>query len=61
MLKIEIRTDNAAYSEDDCLTYEGRYNLADNLKRIAEDIEIGYSRGNINDINGNHVGEWSVD
>lgn len=61
MLKIEIKTGGAAYSEDDVLTYEGRYELQRNLKEIAEQITDGCNNGYIMDINGNKVGNWSVE
>lgn len=60
MLKIEIKTGNAAYSDDDKLTDEGRLNLAANLKVIANMIVGGESDGIIMDINGNKVGRWEV-
>ena len=35
MLKLEIKTGGAAFSEDDVLTYEGRYELARLLRKVA--------------------------
>ena len=61
MLKIEIKTGGAAYSEDDVLTTEGRYELQRNLMDICRKITNGYDEGYIMDINGNKVGNWSVD
>lgn len=61
MLKIEIKTDNAAFSEDDVLTYEGRYEVARLLRKISVQIEQGDNDGVIMDINGNKVGRWSLD
>ena len=61
MLKIEIKTGNAAYSENDVLTTEGRYELQRNLMDICREITNGYDNGVIMDINGNKVGTWSVD
>ena len=61
MLKIEIKTGNAAYSENDKLTWDGRYELAANLKVIANKIKNGGNSGEIWDYNGNKVGEWEVD
>mgnify|MGYP000203701266 FL=1 len=61
MLKIEIKTGGAAYSEDDVLTTEGRYELQRNLMDICRKITNGYDEGNIIDINGNKVGNWSVE
>lgn len=61
MLKIEIKTGGAAYSEDDILTTEGRYELQRNLMDISRKLTNGYDSGVIMDINGNKVGNWSVD
>lgn len=61
MLKIEIKTGNAAYSENGVLTTEGRYELQRNLMDICREITNGYDNGVIMDINGNKVGTWSVD
>ena len=61
MLKIEIKTGGAAYSEDDVLTTEGRYELQRNLMDICRKITNGYDEGYIMDINGNKVGNWSVE
>lgn len=60
MLKIEIKTGNAAYSENEKLTWDGRYELAANLKVIADMIVNGENGDTIMDINGNKVGEWEV-
>ena len=60
MLKIEIKTGNAAYSENDELTWDGRLNLATNLKVIANMIANGENGGAVMDINGNKVGKWGV-
>nr|DAH72697.1 MAG TPA: hypothetical protein [Bacteriophage sp.] len=61
MLKIEIKTGGAAYSEDDVLTTEGRYELQRNLMDICRQITNGCNEGYIMDINGNKVGNWSVE
>lgn len=61
MLKIEIKTGGAAYSEDDILTTEGRYELQRNLMDISRKLTNGYDSGVVMDINGNKVGNWSVD
>lgn len=61
MLKIEIKTGNAAYSEDGVLTTEGRYELQRNLMDISRKLTNGYDSGVIMDINGNKVGKWSVE
>ena len=61
MLKIEIKTGGAAYSEDDVLTTEGRYELQRNLMDICRKITNGYDEGYIMDINGNKVGNWTLE
>lgn len=61
MLKLEIKTGGAAFSEDDVLTYEGRSEIARLLRKISLQIETGDSDGVIIDINGNKVGRWSLD
>lgn len=61
MLKIEIKTGGAAYSDEDVLTTEGRYELQRNLMDISHKLTNGYNEGVIMDINGNKVGTWSVE
>lgn len=61
MLKLEIKTGGAAFSEDDVLTTEGRYEVARLLRKIFAQIEQGVDDGVIMDINGNKVGRWSLD
>lgn len=61
MLKLEIKTGGAAFSEDDVLTYEGRSEIARLLRKISVKIETGDSDGVIMDINGNKVGRWTLD
>ena len=43
MLKINIKTGGAAYSDDDVLTTEGRYELQKNLQSIGKQIANGWS------------------
>ena len=52
MLNIEIKTGNAAFSEDEVLTIEGRYEIARLLRDVAMKIENFYENGKIMDING---------
>ena len=61
MLKLEIKTGGAAFSENDVLTYERRSEIARLLRKISVQIETGDSDGVIIDINGNKVGRWSLD
>lgn len=59
MLKIEIKTGNAAYrNEDDSLDVT---ELRENLYTISERLKNGYREGVVMDCNGNKVGKWSVD
>ena len=55
MLKIEIKTDNAAFTEcpqDECARI---------LRDIAEKMEIGCVDGVCIDYNGNRVGSWELE
>ena len=61
MLKIEIKTGGAAYSDGDVLTTEGRYELQRNLMDISRKLTNGCYEGVIMDINGNKAGTWSVE
>ena len=61
MLKIEIKTGGAAYSEDEDITMEGRYELQRNLMDISRKLTNGYDGGVIMDINGNKVGTWTLE
>lgn len=62
MLKIEIKTGNAAFC-DPCTQEESEYFESVELRRILQDIcdklEKGKTEGAILDINGNKVGKWS--
>lgn len=63
MLKLEMRTSGAAFSDNDfgTVTYEGRYEIARLLRKISVQIEQGADDGVIIDINGNKVGHYSLD
>lgn len=63
MLKLEIQTSGAAFTEYDSeeLSYEGRYEIARLLRKISVQIEQGDDSGAVIDINGNKVGHWSLD
>ena len=47
MLKIEIKTGGAAFSEDEVLTIEGRYEVARLLRNVAMKIENFHESGKI--------------
>ena len=53
-MKINFKTDNDAFMQD----------KAQEISRILEEINTkikhGYESGNVYDINGNRVGEWSI-
>ena len=62
MLKIEIKTGNAAFcnpetGEED-MYYEG-FELSRILRQIADRIDSGMTSGSCIDLNGNKVGKWS--
>lgn len=62
MLNIKIETSGSAYSDNgDNISINGRYALSENLKKIAESIEMNISGGAIMDVNGNNVGRWTLE
>ena len=61
MLKIEIKTGGATYRDENDELDRSAYELRRNLKEIMEKLEYGYQSGYIMDINGNKVGEWSLE
>lgn len=61
MLKIEIKTGGAAYRDEDGELDRSAYELRRNLKEIEEKLEYGCQAGYIMDINGNKVGNWSIE
>lgn len=56
MLKLQIRTDNAAYEGESL-----RPELARNLDVVRIQIERGYLQGIIKDSNGNSVGDFVIE
>lgn len=70
MLNIAINTENAAfhadYADEENMTYwEKAYFRNEEVKRILKNVcnqmDNGYVKGSCIDINGNKVGEWSLD
>ena len=61
MLKIEIKIGGVAYRDENDELDRSAYELRRNLKEIMEKLEYGYQSGHIMDINGNKVGEWSLE
>lgn len=62
MLKLEIRTGNGCFHEEDenCVDYLGRLELARLLREVAEELENGLSENAIVEVNGNRCGAWSL-
>lgn len=67
MLRIEIRTDNAAFQSQwgAADKWDDMYCRNEEVKRILKNVcnqlDNGKVNGNCIDINGNKVGEWSID
>ena len=53
---VKIKVDNAAYDNQPI-----QYQLIDNLKEIIAKLEDSNEWGSVKDINGNTVGNWSLD
>lgn len=63
-LVLEMHLDNAAYREYAEYPNEGELEttvVANDLRNVAEKIELGYKSGNIIDYNGNKVGTWRIE
>lgn len=56
MFNLKFATDNEAFRFDG-----PEYEAARILRQIADKIEGGNGSGVIHDINGNRIGEWSLD
>ena len=68
MFKLEIKTGNAAFRDENETDKHGEYVLdkgAYEVRRILKDIsaklEAGYDEGSVSDINGNKVGTWKYE
>lgn len=63
MLKLEIKTGGSAfgYEDDEFADYDKRHEIARLLRKVAEQIEGGFTEKKIIDINGNKCGEWKLD
>lgn len=55
-LTLEVELVNEAFQGD-----KGPGNLADLLREIAESIENGLNHDIVVDVNGNHVGEYTIE
>jgi hypothetical protein len=66
MLRIEIRTDNTAFKSQwgDADKWDDMYCRNEEVKRILKNVcnqlDNCYTKGSCIDINGNKVGEWSI-
>ena len=54
MMKIEFKTSNAAFDD------YGDAEVRRILEKIATKVECGANEGSIIDINGNKIGNWSL-
>ena len=59
MVKISFETDNAAFHDE--LGYSKRYEIMRILKNITRRIDNGDTEGKVMDVNGNSIGQWSID
>lgn len=53
---LKINVDNDAYHSQAV-----QYQLIDNLKDVIAKLEDAWDYGTVKDVNGNAVGEWSLD
>ena len=53
---LKINVDNDAYYNQHI-----QYQLIDNLKNVIATLEVAEDWGTVRDINGNTVGEWSLE
>ena len=63
-LVLEMDLNNAAYREYAEYPNEGKLEttvVANDLRKVAEKIELGYKGGTIIDYNGNRVGTWQIE
>jgi hypothetical protein len=56
LFSVTIKVDNDAYRSQAV-----QYQLIDNLKDIIAKLEDSWDYGTVKDVNGNAVGEWSLD
>lgn len=65
MLKIEFSTENAAFNDPEAFSDWGKmYFRNEEIKRVLKNVcnqmDNGKTSGSCIDINGNKVGEWSL-
>jgi hypothetical protein len=56
IFSVTIKVDNAAYHDQPV-----QYQLIDNLKDIIAKLEDANDWGIVRDVNGNNVGDWSLE
>lgn len=63
MLKIEIKTGGAAFTNEDGEfdVYYGGHEIQRILTEVSLKIQCGHTEGNCIDINGNNVGNWELE
>ena len=63
MLKIEIKTGGAAFTNEDGEfdSYFGGNEIKRILKEVGDDIQNGHEEGYVMDINGNKVCKWTLE
>lgn len=54
-MKIQFSTSSVAFDE-----YGFWEHIDKILRRISDDVLLGYDHGSIMDINGNKIGEWEL-
>ena len=58
MFEIKIKTGNAAFGDD---AYEATYEINRLLEEVSHKLRMGYTEGNLMDINGNKGGTFKLD
>ena len=65
MLRIEFTTSNAAFAVDESDKWTRDYYRNEEIKRVLKNVcnqlDNGKTSGSCIDMNGNKVGEWSID
>ena len=63
MLKLEIKNSGSAFGEEgsEFAEHDKRYEIARLLRKVATQIETGYTEKSIIDINGNKCGSWTLE
>lgn len=59
VFKLEINLDNSAYQDEEG-NFEPHQQIIWNLKAVTDGLEQGSYNGRVYDLNGNRVGNWSI-